>query len=79
VTGIGDIFGGGSSYSNYQTEPTSGLNLLGKLEAWGIGTGTQVHGVALRVDALTGAQLKELIQKLPDGLTFGLELQKENG
>jgi hypothetical protein len=76
---LGDLFGGGSSYSDYKAEPNSGLNLLGKLETWGIGTGTQVRGVALKVDELTGAQLRELIQKLPDGLTYALELQKEDG
>jgi hypothetical protein len=37
-----------------------------------------VRVLAIKVDKLTGAQLKELIQKLPDGLTYGLELDKEN-
>ncbi|WP_058554679.1 DUF499 domain-containing protein [Thiohalocapsa sp. ML1] len=79
-TNLGEIFGGGDgpSYSKYHTDPTSRLNLLDKLERWGIGPGAQVRVLAIKVDKLTGAQLKELIQKLPDGLTYGLELDKEN-
>ena len=56
---------------------TSALNLLGKVESWGITTGSQVHDVALKVGHLTGAQLNELLRKLPDGLTYELTLQKE--
>ncbi|MFD1380627.1 hypothetical protein [Fodinicurvata halophila] len=55
------------------------MNLLGKIEQWGIGTGTQLRGLTLRVDQLTGAQLQELIRKLPDGMTYALDLEKEDG
>jgi hypothetical protein len=56
---------------------TSALNLLGKIESWGITTGTQVKGVELKVANLTGAQLHELLKKLPDGITYELTLGKE--
>jgi hypothetical protein len=56
---------------------TSKLNLLGRVETWGITTGSQLRDVSIKVDALTGAQLTELLRKLPDGLTYELSLQKE--
>jgi hypothetical protein len=56
---------------------TSALNLLGKVESWGINTGTQVQDVQLKVANLTGAQLNELLRKLPDGITYELTLNKE--
>jgi hypothetical protein len=59
--------------------PTSALNLIGRLEGWGIGPATPVGGVTLVVSAATGAQLKELLRKLPDGMTFELSLDKEEG
>jgi hypothetical protein len=34
--------------------------------------------VTLKVSAATGAQLKELLKKLPDGMTFELSLDKES-
>lgn len=77
--GLGSIFGGGGSFTQHTAPPTSSLNLLGKVETWGIGTGTQVRSLMLRVDQLTGAQLRELIRKLPDGMTYGLDLEKEEG
>ena len=78
------IFGGGSTgggakpripLSNPATSP---LNLIGKLEGWGIGPATQVAEVAITVAASNGAQLKELLKKLPDGMTFALSLEKED-
>jgi len=76
------IFGGvaGSSSSRIQlyNPPTSPLNLIGKLEGWGIGPATQVAEVSIRLSAATGAQLKELLRKLPDGMTFELNLEKED-
>ena len=57
--------------------PTSALNLIGKLEGWGIGPATPVAEVSIKVSAATGAQLKELLKKLPDGMTFELSLEKE--
>ncbi|RLA52378.1 MAG: DUF499 domain-containing protein [Gammaproteobacteria bacterium] len=76
--GTGDIFGGGGGFSPFAAPATSSLNLLGKVETWGVGTGTQVRSLVLTVDQLTGAQLQELIRKLPDGMTYGLDLEKED-
>lgn len=59
-------------------QQTSPLNLIGKLEGWGIGPATQVDEVSIKVSSATGAQLKELLKKLPDGMTFELSLAKEN-
>ena len=75
----GGIFGGGGSQPRVRLSnpPTSALNLIGRLEGWGIGPATPVGGVTLVVSAATGAQLKELLRKLPDGMTFELSLDKE--
>lgn len=59
------------------TGATSALNLLGKVESWGITAGTQVRAVQLKVESLTGAQLTDLLKKLPDGITYELLLSKE--
>lgn len=80
----GGIFGGGAPGTS--TKPriplsnpaTSPLNLIGKLEGWGIGPATQVAEVSIKVSAATGAQLKELLKKLPDGMIFELSLEKED-
>lgn len=56
---------------------TSPLNLIGKIEAWGIGPATKVSEVSIKVSAATGAQLKELLKKLPEGLNYELNLEKE--
>lgn len=56
---------------------TSALNLIGKLETWGVGPATQVAEVTIKVPAASGAQLRELLKKLPDGMTFELSLEKE--
>ena len=82
-TGAGSgIFGGGAAKGGnsripLHNPPTSPLNLIGKLEGWGIGPATQVAEVSIKVSAATGAQLKELLKKLPDGMTFELNLEKE--
>lgn len=83
VPGGGGIFGGGASGGGkpriaLNNPPTSPLNLIGKLEGWGIGPATQVAEVSIKVSAATGAQLKELLKKLPDGMTFELSLEKED-
>jgi len=84
TTGGGDtppgpgIFGGDSNYSNFNASATSALNLLGKAETWGISAGTQLQALQLKVDKLTGAQLQELLKKLPDGMTYELDLEKED-
>jgi len=78
----GTIFGGGldagGTRTNLSNPATSPLNLIGKLEGWGIGPATPVREVTLKVSAATGAQLKELLKKLPDGMTFELSLDKED-
>ncbi|RUQ39816.1 MAG: DUF499 domain-containing protein [Candidatus Competibacteraceae bacterium] len=80
----GGIFGGTGSTAKpripLSNPPTSPLNLIGKLEGWGIGPATPVAEVSIKVSAATGAQLKELLKKLPDGMTFelSLELEKED-
>ncbi len=78
----GGIFGGGvgsGTRTTLSNPATSPLNLIGKLEGWGIGPATPVKEVMLKVPAATGAQLKELLKKLPDGMTFELSLDKEDG
>lgn len=77
--GPGGLFGGGSSgpRESLQSEATSSLSLLGKLESWNITAGTQVHEVKINISQLTGAQLEKLIKGLPDGITYGLDLEKE--
>jgi hypothetical protein len=78
----GGIFGGTGSTTKpripLSNPPTSPLNLIGKLEGWGIGPATPVAEVSIKVSAATGAQLKELLKKLPDGMTFELSLEKED-
>ena len=79
----GAIFGGGATSGgkpriSLNNPPTSALNLIGKLEGWGIGPATQVAEVSIKVTAATGAQIKELLKKLPDGMTFELTLEKED-
>ncbi len=106
----GGIFGGepntpgGKQRIALNNPATSALNLIGKLEGWGIGPASSVHAVhlssvsnansrlvealkivgdatsevSIKVSAATGAQLKELLKKLPDGMTFDLSLEKED-
>jgi len=83
----GGIFGGAGSTTKSRiplsNPPTSPLNLIGKLEGWGIGPATPVAEVSIKVSAgqntqITGSQLKELLKKLPDGMTFELSLEKED-
>jgi Protein of unknown function (DUF499) len=79
--GIGDLFGGSSGTATatpYSATPTSGLNLLGLVvDRWGIGPATAVSNVNLNVGKMTGAQLQALLKHLPDGVTYGLDLEKE--
>lgn len=76
------IFGGGATASKPRTSlsnpATSPLNLIGKIEGWGIGPATRVAEVSIRLPAANGAQLKELLRRLPDGMTFELNLEKED-
>lgn len=79
--GIGNLFGGTGTASSKpcSAPPNSGLNLLGQVESWGIGPATNVSNVNLKVGKMTGAQLQALIKHLPDGVTYGLDLDKEEG
>ena len=52
---------------------------MGKLESWSIGPATPVHNVRVTLTAATGAQLQKLLKNLPDGLTYALDLEKEDG
>ena len=81
--GSGGIFGGSAPGVRRPRIPlnnpaTSPLNLIGRLEVWGIGPATPIAEVSIKVSAATGAQLKELLKKLPDGMTFELSLEKED-
>ena len=73
----GGIFAGGKSFRPYAAPATSPLNLLGQVESWGVGAGTQVQDLSVKVSKLTGAQLNELLKRLPDGITYELTLNKE--
>jgi hypothetical protein len=66
-----------ASAQSYAAPATSGLNLLGQVESWGIGPATSVTNISLNMGKMTGAQLQDLIKKLPDGVTYGLNLEKE--
>ncbi len=75
------LFGGGTSTkpkTPFSSDTTSSLSLLGKLETWGITPGAKVLNVKISIDNLTGAQLQELIKKLPDGVSYGLNFEKED-
>jgi energy-coupling factor transporter ATP-binding protein EcfA2 len=74
----GSIFGGGDSVTTHRSPATSPLNLLSKVEGWGIGNFTQVKKATVTIEGLTGAKLTELIKKLPDGLTYALDIEKED-
>lgn len=57
--------------------PTSSLNLLGRVESWGIGPATPVRSASLQVGSLTGAQLQKLLRALPDGVIYALDVETE--
>jgi len=71
------IFEGASEVVDHSSDATSALNLLGKVESWGIGTGSRVQDMSIRVSSLTGAQLDKLLRALPDGIKYELRLKKE--
>jgi hypothetical protein len=82
-TGAGGIFGnpagGGSGpiTTHVTSEPTSNLNLLGKIESWRVGPATPMRNVSVKIENMTGAQLSALVRALPDGLLYGLDGDKE--
>ena len=80
-TEIGNLFGNTGATTvrtPHSAQPTSGLNLLGQVESWGIKPATPVTNIALKIPKMTGAQLQQLLKHLPDGVTYGLDLEKEN-
>lgn len=77
--GSGNSSGATTQLQHMATEPTSSLNLLGKIEGWGINAGTPVSNVRISIGQMTGAQLQKLIKELPDGVTYGLDLDKQAG
>ena len=81
-TGVPNLFGGTVGTTTpgkkpLSAAPTSGLNLLGQVESWGIGPATNVTNVSLKVGKMTGSQLQQLLKHLPDGVTYALDLDKE--
>lgn len=75
----GNLFGGGTATQreHLQAPATSALSLLGKMETWGINTGTGLHNLNLSINSLTGAQLEKLLKALPDGLTYAMSMEKD--
>lgn len=73
------LFGenGPANYQSHHSPATSPLNLIGRIEAWGIGPGASVRDLSLRINSLTGAQLQKLLRGLPDGLSYELSCEKE--
>ena len=61
----------------FSAPPKTPMNLLGEVEKWGITPATNVANVTINVSKMTGAQLTELLKKLPDGMTYSLDLDKE--
>jgi hypothetical protein len=61
----------------FGTPPKTPMNLLGEAEKWGISAATSVTNVNIKVSQMTGAQLTELLKKLPDSLTYSLNLETE--
>ena len=59
------------------TPPKTPVNLLGEVEKWGISPATILANVNINIAAMTGAQLTQLLKNLPDGATYGLNLDKE--
>ncbi len=75
----GGLFDGasGSNSVHHSAQSTSPLSLYGKLEQWGINKGSKVSSVQLSTAQLSGAQLEALLKNLPDGVTYSLDLNKE--
>ena len=77
-----NIFGGNALPSSltlkpFGTPPKTPVNLLGEVEKWGINAAVNVANVNINVSQMTGAQLTDLLKKLPDGVMYSLSLEKE--
>ena len=46
---------------------------------WAVTPATHVQSVTITLEAASGAQLKKLLEKLPDGMIYGLSLDREDG
>ncbi len=68
----------GTTLKPFGTPPKSPVNLLGEVEKWGIYPATTVSNVNLNVAQMTGSQLSALLNRLPDGVTYSLNLEKED-
>jgi hypothetical protein len=81
----GSLFGGSKDTGTVFNEILFGTSdLWSQLawagrESWGIGPATNVNNVAVKIGKMSGAQLQALIKHLPDGVTYGLDLEKEEG
>jgi len=62
----------------YTAESNSPLNLLGKVEGWGVDGSTKVKTIELVTADFSGKQLQELLRKLPEG-KYSLRIEKEDG
>lgn len=65
------------TFKPFSAPPKTPMNLLGEVEKWGINPATSVANVTINVSQMTGAQLMDLLKKLPDGMTYSLDLDKE--
>ena len=67
----------GPTFKPFGSPPKTPVNLLGEVEKWDITAATNVTNVNINVSQMTGAQLIEILKKLPDGVTYSLNLEKE--
>ncbi len=74
----GTVKTAGPTLKPFGTPPKTPVNLLGEVEKWGINPASTVSNVNLNVSQMTGAQLNDLLKKLPDGVTYSLNLEKES-
>ncbi len=62
-----------------ENQPTSTLNQLHQLrDIWAVKPKTALSSITLTIPAATIEQLQDILKKLPEGLTVGLSLQKED-
>jgi hypothetical protein len=66
VTGTG---AGPPSKLPLSARPTSGLNLLGQIETWGIGPATRVTNVSVKANKMTKIQLEAFLKLFAEGVT----------